>query len=110
MKSFYSKLVRLKVCLLEKNVLRSIHPCFYSKLVRLKGTTGISDVNSALFLFQTGAIKREVIKGVQASLTYKFLFQTGAIKSFCKFVSVNDSDIHRCFYSKLVRLKAASEK
>ena len=57
--SFYSKLVRLKGERGKSEV--AMRQCFYSKLVRLKVTQRILLNNNPkpLFLFQTGAIKRE---------------------------------------------------
>ena len=59
------------------------------------------------FLFQTGAIKSEIEMQIEQKLENMFLFQTGAIKRLQERYLLGK---YRSFYSKLVRLKVARDR
>ena len=101
---FNSKLVRLKALGATEKAL-GFGNRFNSKLVRLKGESGARDeVSVFVFQFQTGAIKRLATSAVTIRNWPGFQFQTGAIKRHT--YKVKRRRYHRCFNSKLVRLKA----
>ena len=78
---------------------------FNSKLVRLKAKALSSIALTSWFQFQTGAIKRNERSHPDGYGQNQFQFQTGAIKS--NRLQALDGNTF-CFNSKLVRLKVQS--
>ena len=122
--SFYSRLVRLKLCSWY-GVYAGDLQGFYSRLVRLKPKNICNLFYNILFLFQIGAIKTlrnphfcghprgsfysRLVRlkprktGSPHPVQKRFLFQIGAIKTLRRMGT--ECPIPECFYSRLVRLK-----
>ncbi len=103
MRCFYSKLVRLKVIMIE-GTLRT-NTCFYSKLVRLKADVDMF-IEMAYSRFYSKLVRLKAVATFSAATgAITFLFQTGAIKRASAAICFERQG--RSFYSKLVRLKEA---
>ena len=102
MSGFNSKLVRLKVAFPHRYT-RVYHSCFNSKLVRLK-VKNIFATGDECIRFNSKLVRLKVYLDLALHCnTSKFQFQTGAIKR--SNMPGVDTLVRMCFNSKLVRLK-----